>query len=615
MPYPQNPQGVRRRLSHMSYKPIGDYGLIGNMRSAALVSTDGSIDWCCLPRFDSPSVFAAILDDEKGGRFSVQPLGDYESRQSYIHNTNVLATTFETPEGSATVTDFMPCYHTPSGRFVQKDEIHRLVECTKGSAQLAVDFKPRLDYARDKVSLETTRHGVAVRGTTGRLALSSSHPLEVKKADAGATVALSEGQSMLLDLRWDTDTPKSPRTYRSRSKLRQTEDFWRKKAEDCKFTGEGPEEVVRSYLALHLMAYMPKGALIAAPTTSLPEDIGGQRNWDYRFAWLRDASLTLDAFLRLGHKDEALAFFNWLLELCGTCGPRAQILYNIDLGNPPDEKHLDLRGYRDSRPVRIGNDAYKQLQLDVFGEVLDAAGVFADVGGYISQETWRLLEGFVDAAADLWQRPDSGIWEVRGGPFHFVHSKLMCWVALDRGANLAERFMYGTPDRIKGWREAANDIREDILQKGWNPDKQAFTQHYDTSALDASTLLMPLYGFLPVSDEKMRSSIERTVEELAVGGVLRRYLTEDTDDGLPGSEGAFLWCSFWLVRALIQLGRVDEATSLYKKLLGYSNHLGLLSEMVDPKSGELLGNFPQALTHLAVITVGLDLAADRGKPG
>ena len=590
----------------MSHKPIADYGIIGNMLSAALVGVDGSIDWCCLPKFDSPSIFAAILDDEVGGKFQIRPQDSYQSRQAYISGTNVLQTTFQTRAGVAVVTDFMPCYRTVRGRLVQAPEIHRSVQCAKGEVAMEVLFEPRLNYARDHTSLLASSYGVTVTGEKEKLALSSSAQFNLAGNSAVSRFTLQQGQEKGFVLRYGSGRPLAFVVYRSASKLEGTTDYWQQQAKECVCSSPWREAIIRSYLTLHMLVYSPTGAIIAAPTTSLPEKIGGERNWDYRYAWLRDASWTLVAFASLDHKEEAVDFFKWLLNVCSACGPRAQILYGIDSENPLDEEILDnLKGYRDSRPVRIGNAAYLQRQLDVFGEVLEAADKYLDIGGYISRRDWGLLEGFVDVACELWQQPDSGIWEVRGGPYHFVHSKFMCWVAVDRGIKIAEQLGYR--QELKRWQKVREEIRDDILTRGWNPRRGAFTQHYDTDALDAGNLLMPLFDFLPISDERVQSTIERTVAELSWQGLLRRYITDETDDGLSGSEGAFLWCSFWLVRNLIRLDRLDEAVALYEKLLGYSNHLGLLSEMVEPTSGEALGNFPQALTHLAVIITGTEL--------
>ena len=594
----------------MSYKPISDYGIIGNMFSAALVSIDGSIDWCCLPRFDSPSVFAAILDDEKGGSFQIRPRGTFKSSQAYMPDTNVLQTTFQTEEGTATVTDFMPCYLTSQGRLIQFPEIHRLVDCTRGQIALEAVFEPKPNYARADTLMNTAKHGVTVKADTVALALSSSISLTTRKDKAISQFTLREGEKAGFILRCGSDKPLLPVIYNSALKLERTANYWQRQAEGCVFSGPWREAVVRSYLVLHLLVYSPTGAIIAAPTTSLPEEIGGERNWDYRYTWLRDASLTISAFTYLGHGEEAKGFMNWLLNVCDKCGTKAQILYDIDFKDPLDEQALDhLKGYRHSQPVRIGNDAYRQRQLDVFGEVLEAAYNHLDIGGRITRRAWRLLKSFINAACELWQQPDSGIWEVRGGPYHFVHSKLMCWVALDRGVKIAEKL--GHRKNLKRWRRVCDEIRNDILVRGWKSQHRAFTQHYDTLALDASNLLMPLFGFLPISDERITATIERTVEELSDKGLLRRYKTDETDDGLSGSEGAFLWCSFWLVRNLLRLGKLEDATALYERLLGYSNHLGLLSEMIDPTSGEALGNFPQALTHLAVIITGLELTQAR----
>jgi len=590
----------------LAYKPISDYGIIGNMVSAALVARTGSIDWCCLPRFDSPSIFAAILDDEKGGRFGIEPRSHFESSQFYLNDTNVLQTVFQTETGTVTLTDFMPCYQRVHGRLIQFDELHRIAECTHGEVDLKVTFQLKPEYATVDPSLDITKYGVVVTGGGTHVSLSSSVPFKALGDHATATVKLRYRDKAAFVLRYDSDRPLIGAIDNSLNKLARTKAYWQQQAEGCVFSGPYRDYIVRSYLALHLLVYSPTGAIVAAPTTSLPEEIGGERNWDYRFTWLRDASLTLNAFSALGHKEEAIGFMKWLLKVCDKCGPKAQILYDIDFGDPLDERTLDhLEGYRESRPVRIGNAAYSQRQLDIFGEVLEAAYNYVKIGGYIGNKDWILLETFVDAACELWLEPDSGIWEVRGGPFHFVHSKVMCWVAVDRGIRLAQSL--GRNKKVSYWRKAAEEIRNDILNKGWNPEKEAFTQHYDTEALDASALLIPLFGFLPTSDERVRSTINRTVAELSWNGLLRRYRTDETDDGLKGSEGAFLWCTFWLVRNLLRLGRLDEAKALYQRLLGYGNHLGLFSEMVDPASGDTLGNFPQALTHLAVIVSGLEL--------
>jgi GH15 family glucan-1,4-alpha-glucosidase len=590
----------------MAYKGIGEYGLIGNSHTVALVGTDGSIDWCCLPRFDSPSTFAAILDDDIGGRFRIAPQGAFRSEQIYAPNTNVLETTFETEEGTARVVDFMPCYLTPRGRLARIPEIHRIIDCTRGQVSLEAVFAPRLDYARGETSISASRYGVVATKDGESLALSSTTSFDLRGNEAVSGFRLTRGQRAVFILRYGSARPQHPGRLGSAGKLERTAAYWQQKADSCVFAGPWRNAIVRSYLALHLLVYSPTGAIVAAPTTSLPEEIGGERNWDYRYTWLRDASLTLTAFFRLGHGDEATGFMNWLLSVCDKCGPKAQILYDIDFEDPLDEQRLDhLKGYRDSRPVRIGNAAYQQRQLDFFGEVLEAAYCYMSIDGRITRRAWGLLESFVDAACTLWRWPDQGIWEIRGGPYHFVHSKFMCWVAVDRGIRIAETL--GHRKNLKRWRKTAQEIRDEVLARGWNPEKKAFTQHYDTKALDSSNLLMSFFDFLPVSDERMRSTIERTVEELSWNGLLRRYRTDETDDGLSGSEGAFLWCSFWLVRSLLRLGRRDEAVALYERLVGYGNHLGLMPEMVDPGSGEALGNFPQALTHLGVIITGLEL--------
>jgi len=599
----------------MTYKPISDYGVIGNMVTAALVSRDGSIDWCCLPRFSSPSVFGSILDDDKGGFFRISPAEMLESQQEYVPDTNILQTTFRTRTGAATLTDFMPCYTQRNGRLTTPVQLHRMLRCDEGSVAFEALFQPRLNYGRGATSVTIATHGVTAKNDGGGLALSSKEEFRLDGPTAVSRFTLQTGQTTDFVLLHGAHAPMQTSSYHPSGGLEKTRTYWQELAADCTCGAHWRDAIVRSYLALHLLVYHPTGAMIAAATTSLPEEIGGERNWDYRFSWLRDASVTLDAFTRLGHKDEAIGYMRWLLAVCAERGPAGQILFGIEPSDDLNEHILDhLNGYRDSRPVRVGNGAYRQRQLDVFGEVLEAAYNFTRIGGYVSQSTWNLLEDYVNAADTLWRMPDNGIWEVRGGPFHFVHSKMMCWVALDRGIRIATEMGYAS-DHLERWQQTAIDIREDILTKGWNEQLRSFTQHYDTTALDSSLLLMPLLGFLPAGDDRMRATIERVVDDLSVDGLLRRYRTEETDDGLAGSEGAFLWCSYWLVLNLIRLNRVEEARSLYERLLSYRNHVGIYSEMVDGATGEALGNTPQALSHLGVIVAGLELADALRDPG
>ncbi|MFC1945635.1 glycoside hydrolase family 15 protein [Chloroflexota bacterium] len=590
----------------MAYRPISDYGIIGNMQSAALVAGDGSVDWCCLPRFDSPSVFAAILDGEKGGNFQICPVGRYSSSQAYLEDTNVLQATFETDAGTAVLTDFMPCYRTGGGRLRQPLEIHRRIECTGGKVGFRVDFRPEFDYARVPAGLQISRHGVVAAGGADALNLSSSVPLRLDKRGVAASFSLNGGETAVFVMSYGTGQPSAKVLGGSVAKLEETTRFWARMAVDCEIDGPWREAIVRSYLILHLLVYSPTGAIIAAPTCSLPERMGGGRNWDYRYAWLRDASWTLTAFGMLGHHDEAARFFGWLVEMERAYGPEIRILYGIDEESRLEENELGhLEGYRGSRPVRIGNAAAGQRQLDIFGSVLDTAYAYHRSGGYISSQDWRLLVNLVDTACRRWRQPDSGIWEVRGGARHFVHSKFMCWVALDRGIKLAESTGYEA--NVNTWQRNAAAIRRDIIQKGWDDKQEAFVQHYGSGALDAANLLMPLFGFLQMEDPRMAATVRQTVQRLSRDGLLLRYDTGVTDDGLAGGEGAFLWCSFWLVRVFVRQGRLEEARKLYEKLLSYRNRLGLLSEMVDPATGELLGNFPQALSHLAVIIAGVEL--------
>lgn len=598
---------MSERPARCAYKPIGDYGLIGNSHSAGLVGLDGALDWCCFPRFDSPSVFAALLDAEKGGRFAIAPRGAYSSIQRYVGDTNVLETRFVAEGGVCTLQDCMPLYLADDGGPVEVHQVIRLLRCEQGTVTLDVDYAPRPDYGRAPVSL--VRQGPEVRWTgNGRmLTLRADTPLGVAGDRATGSLTLREGEEALFVLSYsDATTDMDPDPPTPRERVARTLRFWEDKASQVDFHGPWRDEVVRSYLLLHLLTYVPTGAIVAAPTTSLPEEIGGVRNWDYRYTWLRDAAFTVDALTCLGHRDEATAFFMWLGRVCSLYGEDLRIMYRVDAQTDLLEEGLaHLEGYRGSTPVRIGNGANGQVQLDVYGEVLASASLQVDSGEALSDEQWLLLRTLANLAAARWRQPDSGIWEVRGGPFHFVHSKVMCWVALDRAASLARLTGRAGPES-EGWERVAHAIKDEVLERGWSAEKQAFVQHYDTDALDASNLLIPLVGFLPFDDPRVVSTVGRIREELGRGPFLRRYLPEETDDGLTGEEGAFTLCSFWLVRVLAGMGLADESMELFRELMGFASPLGLFSEMVDPDSGSALGNYPQAFTHIGLILAARD---------
>lgn len=591
--------------SSSSYRPISDYGIIGDCRSAALVGIDGSIEWCCFPRFDSPSVFAAILDADKGGHFSLTPQVTFTSQQRYAGDTNVLETQLDTGAGRCTITDCMPLYRGADGSPVELHQIIRALRCEQGIVPMKLSYAPRPDYGRLPVRL--TRHGdiVSVRNGAGTLSLHSPVSLTVLGDHAESSFALEAGQEMAFVVTYrDPSTEGSSADLTPLQRIGETRRFWDMEVAGLKHEGPWRKEVIRSYLVLHLLTHLPTGGIVASPTTSLPEAIRGVRNWDYRYTWLRDAAFTIDALLALGHEDEAVAFFQWLGKVCATYGEDIQILYRVDTGAELNEEELShLEGYRGSSPVRIGNAASKQRQNDVFGEVLASAHLLGTTCKSFSEEEWDLLRTLANLAAARWQEPDSGIWEVRSGPFHFLYSKLMCWVALDR-VDLLARATGRVGEESERWRRTADAIKLDILKRGWSQEKQAFVQHYDSDAMDASTLLLPIMGLLPFDDPRVVSTVQRIRDELGYGPFLHRYRTDETDDGLPGSEGAFTLCSFWLVRVLAGMGKLEEARSLFEQLLGYANHLGLFSEMVDSGTGDALGNFPQAFTH-----VGLILAA------
>jgi GH15 family glucan-1,4-alpha-glucosidase len=591
----------------MSYKPISDYGIIGDMHSAAVVGLDGSIDWLCFPRLDSPSVFAAILDDEEGGRFRLSPTGRYRSEQGYLPDTNILSTFFTTESGRVEVQDLMPISENARE---SEYEVLRIVRGIEGSVEMSCVFEPRLDYARGATKLRPGPGGFVAERDEAQMALASPVDLTVRNDAATGVFAVHQDEELVFDLHWGSDRPPDASGWRER--LDFTANEWRGVVDTINYQGRWRDEVVRSVLVLHLLVYLPTGALVAAATTSLPEWIGADRNWDYRYCWIRDAAFILDVFDRLGHIGETAEFTRWLTVFCQSCGARLQPLYGVRYEQELRELTLDhLEGYRGSKPVRIGNGAATQLQMDLFGEVMVAVASFYRAGGEIEDAMWSTIESFVQAVTDNWRRPDRGIWEVRGEPRHFVHSKLMCWLAVDRAVLLAEAL--GKDIDIERWRAVREEIRADVLAQGWNERLQSFVQYYGADFTDAALLMMPMVGFLAADDPRMRSTVRRIRQELTVNGLLRRYPAERTDDGFESEEGVFTMCTLWLVAYLIFVDELEEACRLFERVLAAGNHLGLFSEMVDARSGEALGNFPQAFTHVSLIHTArnLDLALRR----
>ncbi|GAB3669935.1 glycoside hydrolase family 15 protein [Halopiger thermotolerans] len=588
-----------------SYPPIEAYAVVGNLETCALVAPDGSIDWFPFPHLESPSILAAILDAEDGGRFRIAPTESFETERRYVDTTNVLETTFRTGAGTVTVTDFLP----PAGQVDHpKKVLYRKVACTDG----AVDLEPQFDYGRAETTIEPAENGILAEGTEERTLLES--PIDLEIGDGQVTGAFSleadETAWFLLRCTGAEDADADPEAA-----LEATLDYWTEWAhdcdpDDCAFEGPWHDQVVRSELVLKLLTHADSGAIAAAPTTSLPEDIGGVRNWDYRFNWLRDAGFTVQALMNLGTVDEATDYFDWFMDLCQADDPEAiQPLYSLHGDATLEERELDtLEGYRGTRPVRIGNEAAQQRQHDTYGELLLAVDEMHRHGRDLDEGEWDRLRDIVDYVREIWDDPDAGIWEVRGGVEHFVYSKVMCWAALDRGLAIATDGDYDAP--LEAWQETREVIRADVLENGYDEDVGAFVQSYGTDALDATGLLLPIVGFLPFDDDRVRGTIDAIEAELVADDVfVHRY---DGDDGLPGDEGAFVLCSCWLVDALALSGRVEAAQSRFESLLSHLNPLGLIAEEVDPDTGAHLGNFPQAFSHIGIINSALYLGYVRG---
>jgi GH15 family glucan-1,4-alpha-glucosidase len=586
-----------------SYPPIEDYGVIGNCHSAALVSSRGSLDWLCLPRFDSPSLFASILDLERGGTWSIQPTARSQSTHSYVHETNVLETIFTNNDGRVRLIDFMPVSSpADGGTTTVPHSVMRIVEGIDGECEVESFCAPRPDYARAAPQARVDGRDVQV----GDFVLTAPAPWEfdAERNSLTCRVRVRAGERVAFVLRCG-EQQDSMTLDQVEQALKTTVNFWRTWVAQCTYEGPYRDMVIRSALALKLCIYTPTGAIVAAPTTSLPEEIGGVRNWDYRFTWIRDASFTLYSLLLAGYFHEDDPFFEWIIRTVKIEGTGIRILYPISSDGEVEEATLEhLAGYRGSAPVRIGNGAADQIQLDVYGEVLDALHFAWSVGEFDPRTVWHHFRPLVDWVVDNWQRPGSGIWEVRGGLRNFVYGKVMCWVALDRALDIAETL--GLPGDLERWEAEADRIRATIFEQGWSDRLGAFKQSFEDEYLDAANLLMPVVGFIEGDDPRMLSTIDATLDRLVVDDLCYRYL--DAPEGLPGGEATFVLCTFWLIDALILAGREEEAQRLFERMLSRATTLGLFAEEIDPVSGAHLGNFPQAFSHIGLINAAVSLA-------
>ena len=610
----------------MPYLPIENYAVIGNLETVALTGMNGSIDWFCFPSFDSPSVFAAILDEQKGGFFKIAPVNTegLVQKQLYWPDTNVLITRFYTVEGVAEIIDYMPIR-------VRRDTagfhgLIRRVKVVRGQMQFRLECQPAFNYARDTHTTELVDRGAKFHSEGLSLALASDQPLRREGSGVALDFSLSKEESLSFELHEIEPGHEGDSIGIGEKEcevlFERTVDYWHRWLSRCTYKGRWREMVYRSALVLKMLVYQPTGAILAAPTTSLPEAIGGERNWDYRFTWLRDAAFTVYSLMRIGFTEEAAHFMKWVEARChdmkGNDG--LQVMYGIDGRHHLVEEQLDhFEGYKGSRPVRIGNGAYNQLQLDIYGELMDAVYLYNKYGTPISYEMWTYLRRLMNWLCENWNRADEAIWEVRSGRQHFVYSRVMCWVAFDRALRLAEKRSF--PADRERWMKVRDEIYQEIQTHGWSDDRQAFIQYYGSESLDASALIMPLVFFMSPTDPRMISTIDAiklgpSKRGLTSDGLVFRYNVEETPDGLVGREGTFNMCTFWLVEALTRAGRFDperlaEARLIFERMLGYANHVGLYAEQTGPR-GEALGNFPQAFTHLSVISAAFNLDRSLG---
>ena len=595
---------------HTMSEPIESYAVIGDLHTVALVSKSGSIDWLCLPHFDSEACFASILGDESNGHWTIAPTSNIEAvSRRYRPGTLVLETEISSEQGIIRVTDFMPIREHTSHHL---PEIIRVIEGLEGDVDVRSELSLRFDYGRSKPFVRKLDEGIhALAGPDGVVVVS---PAEVSLDDHKVTcdITVKPEERYVFQIVWHRSWEETPKASEHQDALEETTNLWRKWSEICTYEGKAREAIMRSLITLKSLTYWPSGGIVAAPTTSLPESIGGERNWDYRYCWLRDSSVTLEALNRCGYLDEAQAFRDWLLRAVAGDPSQMQIMYGISGERHLTESTVDwLPGYENSAPVRIGNAASDQFQLDVYGEVMDAQEYGRDKGIDASEEAWSLQLQFAEFVENHWQEPDDGIWEVRGGRQHFTYSKVMAWVAIDRTVQGIKK--HGLPGDADHWQALAEVIRADILEKGVDPDRNCFTQYYGSKAMDASLLMIPQVGFLPMDDDRIINTIHAVEEDLSDNGFILRYKAEATDDGLKGSEGTFIMCSFWMVECLAMIGEVQKAQMLFDRLLDIRNDVGLLSEEYDTVHHRMLGNMPQAFSHVGLINAALALQ-DAGSP-